>query len=243
MRWGKPTKNNKRKDPRYFLKESSLSRVYEHVMAHDTAGITAFRDNPFDGSKCTDRAVGEETEDMQEPLDLGSKFTKVTRPEDSYATNLRRNKELKAALLQMGYGVTKVDGSYIEGFKSEVAREVKEDSFMVVNLKDDPSFQDNIKMLGERFCQDSVLIVPKGGKGAYLYGTNNNEYPGYGKIDVVGDFKGGKEAEFMSRVGGRPYAFNEKLNEEIILETLADHGRNSRWVIRKISDRILNKLS
>ncbi len=243
MRWGKPTKNSKGRDPRYFLKESSLSRVHEHIMAHDTAGITAFRDNPFDPSKCTDRAVGEETEDPQGSLELGNKFTKVTRPEDSYATNLRRNKELKAALLQMGYGVTKVDGSYIEGFKSEVAREVKEDSFMVVNLKDDPNFQDNIKMLGERFCQDSVLIVPKGGKGAFLHGTNNHEYPGYDVSDAVGDFKPAREAEFMSRVRGRPYTFAKPTNEGIILETLADHGRNARWVIRRMSDRILNKSS
>ena len=241
MRWGKPIKNNKKKDPRYFLKESSLSRVYEHVVSHDTAALSAFRDNPFDGSKCTDKAVGEETKDVQEPLPLGSKFS--VSPEDSYTTNLRRNKELKATLLQMGYGVTKVHGSYIEAFKTTAAREVKEDSFMVVNLKDDPNFQDNIKMLGERFCQDSVLIVPKGGKGAFLHGTNNHEYPGYGVGDMVGDFKGGEEDEFMSRVRGRPYTFTEKLNEEVILETLADHGRNARWVIRKMSDRILNKSS
>ena len=243
MRWGKPTKNNKRRDPRYFLKESSLSRVHEHIMAHDTAAITAFRDDPFDGSSCTDKAVSEEpTEDMQEPIPFGSKF--LRRPDDSYKTNLRRNKELKATLLSMGYGVTKVAGSYIRGFGSAAAREISEESFMVVNLKDDPSFQDNIKMLGERFCQDSVLIVPKGGKGAYLYGTNKfEEFPGPGESAVMGDFKGGEEAEFMSRVSGRPYAFGEALNEEIILETLADHGRNARWVIRKMSNKILNKSS
>ncbi len=224
MRWGKPTKNNKRKDPRYFLKESSLSRAYEHMMEHDTAAISAFRDDPFDGSKCSDAAIKEEPSEQ-----------------DVLKVNLRRNKELKASLLSMGYGVTKVMGSYIEGFGSEAAREVSEQSFFVVNLEDDTNFKDNITMLGERFCQDSVLIVPKGGKGAYLYGTNNTDFPGYLQAFETGDFKGGKEAEFMSRIGGRPYTFTEKLNEEVILETLADHGRNSRWVIRKMSDRILNK--
>ena len=60
MKWGKPTKNIKKKDPRHFLKESSLSRVYEHIMEHDTAGLTAFRDNPLDNSKCSDSAVPED---------------------------------------------------------------------------------------------------------------------------------------------------------------------------------------
>jgi len=222
MKWGKPTKNKKKKDPRYFLKESSLSRVYEHITEHDTAGLTAFRDDPFDGSKCSDSAV------VEEPSE-----------ERALKVNLRRNKELKATLLSLGYGVTRVMGAYIEGFKTEVAKEVSEQSFFIVNLEDDPTFFDNIKMLGEKFCQDSVLLVPKGGKGAHLYGTNNGEFPGYGESYEAGDFKGGGEAEFMSRVGGRPYTFAEDLDEGVLLETIADHGRNSRWVIRKMADKIL----
>ena len=43
----------------------------------------------------------------------------------------------------------------------------------------------------------------------------------------------------MSRVGGRPYTFAEELQEGIKLETIDDHGRNARWVIRKMSDKIL----
>jgi hypothetical protein len=222
MKWGKPTKNIKKKDPRHFLKESSLSRVYEHIMEYDTAGLTAFRDNPLDNSKCSDSAVPEESSE-----------------ERALKINLRRNKELKATLLSLGYGVTKVMGAYIEGFKSEVAKEVSEQSFFVANLQGDPAFFDNMKMLGEKFCQDSVLLVPKGGKGAYLYGTNNSEFPGYGESFEAGDFKGGEEAEFMSRVDGRPYTFTEDLDEEVLLETIADHGRNSRWVIRKMADKIL----
>ncbi len=219
-------KNKKTKDPRYFLNESSLSRVYEHMMEHDTAAISAFRDDPFDGSKCSDSAIKEGPSEQS-----------------ALKINLRRNKELKASLLSMGYGVTKVMGSYIEGFGSEAAREVSEQSFFVVNLEDDTKFTDNIAMLGERFCQDSVLIVPRGGKGAYLYGTNNTDFPGYLQAFETGDFKGGEEAEFMSRVGGRPYTFTEELREETILETLNDHGRNARWVIRKMSDKILKKSS
>ena len=191
-------KNKRTKDPRYFLNESSLSRVHEHMMEHDTAAISAFRDDPFDGSKCSEYAMKEKPSE-----------------EDVLKVNLRRNKELKASLLSMGYGVTKVMGSYIEGFGSEAAREVSEQSFFVVNLEDDTNFKDSIAMLGERFCQ----------------------------AFETGDFKGGEEAEFMSRVGGRPYTFTEELREEIILETLNDHGRNARWVIRKMSDKVLDKTS
>ena len=59
-------KNKKTKDPRYFLNESSLSRVYEHMMEHDTAAISAFRDDPFDGSKCSDSAIKEGPSDFTE---------------------------------------------------------------------------------------------------------------------------------------------------------------------------------
>ena len=218
----KPIKNKRKNDPRYFLKESGLSRVYKHIMEHDTAALTAFRNDPFDGAKCVDASA------VTEPTD--ERFLKI---------NLRRNKELKATLLSMGYGVTKIMGSYIESFGSDIAKEVSEQSFFVVNLGSDPAFFDNIKMLGEKFCQDSVLLAPKGGKGAYLYGTNNHEFPGYGESYEAGDWRGGVEAEFMSRVGGRPYTYTEGLDEGVLLETLADHGRNARWVIRKMADKIL----
>ena len=34
-----------------FLTESSISRTYEHILNHDTAFITAFRDNTKDTNK------------------------------------------------------------------------------------------------------------------------------------------------------------------------------------------------
>ena len=55
--------------------------------------------------------------------------------------NFERNKQLKAVMLNKGYGVTSVDGTYIEDFGTDAAKEVKEDSFFVVNLKDDPKFK------------------------------------------------------------------------------------------------------
>ena len=203
-----------------FLNESSLSRIHQHMTEHDTAVITAFRDDPFDDEKCSDKSnVSTDTE---------------MSPKEA---NLERNRQLKATLLQMGYGVTAVDGNYVEKYGTPEAVEVGENSFFVVNLQDDADFTKNIVKLGKLFCQDSVLIIPKGGKTAYLHGTNDGDFPGLDQKYDTGDFIAGKEAEFMTRVGGRPFTFTE--GKGPVLETLQDHSKNSRWVIRKIYNKIM----
>ena len=165
-----------------FLNESGLSRVHQHISAHDTAVITAFRNDPSSDEGCYNAKPPAEQEES--PL----------------KANKARNKNLKAVLLKMGYGVTRVDGSYIENFDDvDNRKEVSEESFFVVNLKDDPDFNNNINRLGQMFCQDSVLLIPQGGDAAFLLGTNET-WPGLGEKEPVGRFEGGKEAEFMSRV-------------------------------------------
>ena len=195
---------------RQFLNESSLSRLYRHMMAHDTAIITAHRGNPNDDSNCVDKS-------------------QVTGD----SSNEVRNRDLKATLLALKYGVTNVDGSYIEDFNTPEAYEVAEDSFFVVNLKDDPNFTKYIVDLGDEFCQDAVLIIPKGGKGAYLHGTNNSEFPGYGQKVQAGDLSFGREQEFMTKVRGRPMAFTEEL------ETYKQLSRAGRMVAKAIAKKIL----
>ena len=106
-----------------FLNESGLSRVHQHINAHDTAVITAFRNDPSSDEGCVDAVPPGEQEES--PL----------------KANKARNKNLKAVLLKMGYGVTRVDGSYIENFDDmDNRKEVSEESFFVVNLKDNPEF-------------------------------------------------------------------------------------------------------
>ena len=196
---------------RKFINESGLSRVYKHIQEHDCAVITAFRGDPSDQSSCTENAS------MYE------------------ADNMTRNRDLKATLLGLGAGVTKVDGSYIEDFGTEIANEVKENSLFCVNLSDNANWVDTFAMLGEKFCQDSVMIIPRGGKGVYLLGTNNAEFPGFGKTEVVGDVSFGKESEFMTKVGGRPFTTSESLK----LETYRDLSRNQRMFVRSVQKRIL----
>jgi len=187
------------------------------MMNYETAIITAFRNDPSDELKCTDVSeVGE-----------------VEGENTIQQTNERRNRVLKATLLSLKYGVTKVDGSYIEDFETPEAYEVAEESFFVVNLQDDPDFIDQISKLGEKFCQDAVLIVPRGAEGAYLFGTNNSEFPGFGQRIEAGDLSFGREKEFMTKVGNRPMAFTEDL------ETYKDLSRLERMAAKAMAKKVL----
>jgi len=205
--WNKYTKE--------VLNESSLSRLWTHMQGHQTAMITAFRDDPENGEDCA-----------AEP--------QPAEGETALQKNKDRNRDLKATLLKFGYGVTAVQGTYIENYMKDNAVEVKEDSMFVVNLEDDPKFFANLEMLAQKFCQDSVLLVPQAGEGAYLKGTNDS-YPGLGKSEKVGSFTGGKEGEFMTRVKGRPVVFKEEL------ETYKSQSRLSRMAIAAIAKRVLGE--
>ena len=200
-----------------LLKEmSSLSRVHQHMVEHDTAVITAFRDDPGDLEKCVGETNG------GEPI------------VDAHRENKLRNRNLKATLLSLGYGVTRVDGSYIEDFNTPQAVEVAEESFFVVNLAESSEFFKDMVTFGEQFCQDSVLLVPKGGSTGYLVGTNNSEFPGYKEKIPVGNRHLGEEGEFMTRVRNRPFLYKENL------ETYKSLSRNERMAAKKIAEKVLN---
>ena len=151
----------------------------------------------------------------------------------TYKENLARGHELEAFIMEAGYGYSAERGSFIENFKTPQAIEVSEKSLFVVNLQDDPGFFDRIAELSEQFEQDSVLMIPKGGKGAYLLGTHpDNKFPPYGETITVGDFRGGVEGEFMTRTGGRPYVFKEEL------QTYKKLSRNQRWAVKKMVEQL-----
>ena len=125
-------------------------------------------------------------------------------------------------------------GAYIENYLDpEKQVEVKEDSLFVVNLNDDPEFFENMDKLAQMFCQDSVLMIPQGGQDAYLLGTNNSEWPGLGNKEMVGKFRTGEEAEFMTKIKNRPITFNESL------QTFSDLPKNSKWIVSLRAKKLL----
>lgn len=191
------------------LNESTLNRVHKHVMEHDCSVITAFR-NSF--VNCLDDDNDEKRSNIRK--------------------NKNINKTLKAALLSLGYGVTEVKGTYIENYLSDNEIEVKEDSYFVVNLKDDPNFADNIIKMGEILCQDSILIINKGGDDNYLVGTNKSDFPGHGEVVNLGKLKPGVESQFMTKVGGRPFTLESFDNLQI----------NSKRIVVEYSKPIISLL-
>lgn len=170
------------------LNETSLSRVVHHMANHDCGTITAFRSKEGCGG-----------------------------PEDkpySLQDNKKRNRQLHAILESLGYGVTNVDGAYIENFGTDNAVEVKEDVYFVVDLKDGGNLQKDLRRLGEQFDQDSIMFIPKGEMGM-LIGTNRcSDFPGYGKTVPFSTRSFGKPGEFMTKVKNRPFMFEEKFIEK-----------------------------
>lgn len=178
-----------------LLKESSLSRVWKHSQEHDTGTISAFR-------YAKDCGEGEVYN-----LEL----------------NKKNSTELKQKLLSLGYGVTLVKGTYIENFKTGNEKEVQEDSYLVVDLKDTGNLKDDLIKLGKKYEQDSITFSKPNGE-YYLISSNNcpGGYPGKGKIGVeikLGKPLFGKNGEFFSKVNGRPFVF-ESIG---IFETLTSH--------------------
>lgn len=138
------------------------------------------------------------------------------RDENTRAENKANNKVILNYLQGKGYSVTSVQGSYIENFGTDSAKEVKEPSFFVCNDKvegdDGGQLERDLIKMGRKTDQDSILVIPHGGKGAYLVGTSRRDeaFPSYGQKEVVGSGRFGRAAgEFLSRIRGRKIAFEE----------------------------------
>jgi len=168
------------------LLESSLSRIFQQYKEHDTGTITAFRFARLCGN--------------------GERYTKTE--------NEKNNSILRAKLLKLGYGVTSIKGEFIENFGSANERTVKENSFFVVDLEDRGTLKRDLIKLGTLFEQDSVTYNQHDRSNNYLLIRTNNCPNGYprkkiGEAIKLGKPLFGKNGEFNSRVGGRPFIFEE----------------------------------
>jgi hypothetical protein len=187
-----------------IIKESGLSRVYNLTQTHDYGTITAYRYAPECG----------------------------TSTPYSHKENQQRNQSLLAKLRAKGYGVTSIKGSYIENYGTSQAREVGENSFLVVDIQDSGTLKATLISLGEQFEQDSIIFGQKS-KAGVLIGTNHcpGGYPGYGQEVKQGGAIFGQTGEFMSRVSGRPFVFAE--NAEITEYGVAKYPTELRGIVEQ----------
>lgn len=240
------------------INESSLNRVLSWMKQYDIACITAFRDEFKNSTPKTLDDRSQELKDMD--IKNGVKNTIDKTPyKYSQSEKIARNKELKASLLSLGYGVTNIHGNYIENYGTINAVELGENSFFVVNLKNDGNFKERIFELSEYYNQDCFLFKPKGSNEAYNIGTNYGEYPGYNNEDNLGKLHINIDYEFLSRIGNASFAFTNKenpkqdkreynfhtrkqdringLKEALNLDVYEDYSRGSRMSIKSIFER------
>jgi hypothetical protein len=194
------------------LNESGLARLSKHMEEHDCGTITAFRSK----EGCA-----------------GPEDKPYTRSD-----NQKRNRQLYANLQMMGYGVTAVHGAYIENYGTPDAKEVRENVYFVVDIKDKGKLREDLINLGGKYEQDSILFIPKGGEGSILIGTNScpNSYPGFGKEQKFRDRKMGKGGEFMTKVSGRPFMFENNLLETVVEDNYFQHANiMGKWATKTIA--------
>jgi hypothetical protein len=182
------------------LNESSINRIVDWLEKFDIACVSATRTFFKNPTKMTldDRP--------QEYMDQDALY-RYTNKE-----NRDRNSKMKAVLLKNGYGVTSIYGGYIESYKEKNPVERIESSMFVVNLNNDPDFFSKIFELAEFYNQDSFLYKKKDEDIAYLVGTNNSDFPGYGNVVEQGSFHSNISNEFFSKLGNRSFAFVKDLS-------------------------------
>ena len=122
--------------------------------------------------------------------------------------NMIKTIELKEELESNGYGVTATEGTWLQNNIWQ-----KEKSFFVVNKNNDEDFFEKMRQISESFCQDAFLYFEKGGENIYVVGTNNSNYPGYGKILKKGDMVFNRDRDSKTKLRNKTFSVDEE-NEE-----------------------------
>lgn len=206
--------------------------------------------------------VKELTEKLKNPLNESSlsrifqksqEFECVTisafRGKNTKDVNKMQTARMLKMLKALDYSVTTIIGQYEETQEDGTNKLVKETSFFVANHKNDPNFLDQMKKLGELFDQDSICVIEKGFKSAYLFGTNKTGWLGYHKVDK---FNGVSidtiEKKYFSAIGGKSFQFKaivESIKENYPYYTnwLGKMGLESgkKKVLKSLKDMILHE--
>ena len=187
------------------LNESNINRMLHWLKGCDCAFITAFR-KEFKDIRDKDATYFGPNGDWEE----GKKF--------SHEENRQKNKLMVAELLQLGYGVTKVQGVYPETPKTDDApitdNEDIEESYLVVNRRNDENFLKNLQRIAEFYNQDSIYYKEAGAEEGHLIGTNGCGWPEYHEKGSGSKLHLDTGSNYMSRLGNKAFSFVSADSEE-----------------------------
>lgn len=133
----------------------------------------------------------------------------LTAYRQGYSSNVnkQRNKELEQDLRSAGLGFNKVTGFYKEAGEDTVSQET---SIVVYTDKDKEWLKNLLVKLGDKYEQDSILIVDKE-NGAFLVGATGNDVNlPKGKEIPIGKFTPSKVADIYSKMGKDSFVFESK---------------------------------
>ena len=187
------------------LNESNINRMLYWLKGCDCAFITAFR-KEFKDIRDKDATYFGPNGDWEE----GKKI--------SHEENRQKNKLMVAELLQLGYGVTKVQGVYPETPKTNDApitdNEDIEESYLVVNRRNDENFLKNLQRIAEFYNQDSIYYKEAGAEEGHLIGTNGCGWPEYHEKGSGSKLHLDTGSNYMSRLGNKAFSFASADSEE-----------------------------
>ncbi len=167
------------------LLESSLSRIRQTMLKHDTGFISANR----------------------------HEYSRVENQERNEALLIDLQRLYDVTSVKGGYIEDYDKPTAIEvGENSFFVSEPDNDKYI---RKYSISLKDKLAEFGKKYEQDSVLYVPKGGAEGIIIGTKEGVFPGLGQESRLSYPVFGKSGNFVTRVKGRPFVFkNEAIIQE-----------------------------
>ena len=177
------------------LIESSLSKIWKLTKKHDSGTISTYR-----GS-----------DDFGENDGFTHEETRV------------RDRVLNARLLDKGYSVVKGKGVSLKNYGTNKAREVKENLFIVIDMRDSGNLKNDLLQLGQEFEQNSIAFSQPNGKYELVSLSKNQAiFPDFGTLNISIELNKlffAKYGEFNSTIPVRPYIFEAEITEELILQS------------------------
>lgn len=151
--------------------------------------------------------------------------------------NRTRNAKLASDIRAAGFGYYKMEGHYIEGYKTAKQNDVHEEVFFVIGDegKDNGKLKGFLKKWGAKYNQDSILYKQFDSKKAVLIGTQSKDedgnpvtFPGMGNESSVGEFHPMRMGEFYSKMKGKSFTFESYSVQKTWFEAFADYIRSKQ---------------